>query len=489
VQVTQNGPPSLYHSPLTRRAFIVHPPTNLPQIVSLPSSLFPSPKTYYSAGPSSRFAIKNSFLTMSTDNFPSWESFEHTPSRAITISGHDKAENSKTVIDAHDIGSLDEMWQWLTTAMSEASSGKDAHIIPPSRNDGDGQKDASQVSAEEVGSIRLLVLNREVMASTRNSRGLTPYAIYNNLLNVLGIPRDILTNNHGVIISHHLSDADADADGPYLIPPVQETAAGTDCRWPWKYKLQIPTTYRCAWVYIPSSRVTVALLLVQNNNFTFPRGLVNALDFVAPRCNPVFLAYGILEYSFVQMCRRIEAGGKLLGPVFAATGYHPFKNLATGNPEKLSMDELNRLAEICMRCCASAQANICELTGFLDVVGYLDEENQRFFQSLPQDQRATSAESRTSVFLKRKLRLHRAHIVSLRAGAERICSEGQGLAQGIQNLLARKQQDATHEISQGSKAIAEASLKDTTSMTGITTITMLFLPATFTAVSLGHHCS
>jgi len=185
----------------------------------------------------------------------------------------------------------------------------------------------------------------------------------------------------------------------------------------------------------------------------------------------------------------MDASKQLLDPVSEATGYHVFHNRATGNPEKLSMDELNRLAGVCMGCSAWAQTNICELTGLVDVVDYMPEENQRFFRSLTQDQRASPAESRTVVYLKRQLGLHRSHIMSLRAVAEKICSEGQGLAQGIQNLLARKQQDATHEISQGSKAIAEASLKDTTSMTGITTITMLFLPATFTAVSLGHHRS
>ena len=177
------------------------------------------------------------------------------------------------------------MRQWLSTALSEASSGKHPHITPPSRSGGGGQKHPSQVSSEEVGSVRLLALNAQAMASTRSSRGMEPWAVYNDLLSVLGFPQESSSYDHGVMIAHHLSDANT----PYLIPPVQETVAGTDCCWPWKYKLRQPTIILCNWIYIPSSRVIVALLFMHfSADFTILRDVVDALAFVAPRCNSVF---------------------------------------------------------------------------------------------------------------------------------------------------------------------------------------------------------
>lgn len=58
--------------------------------------------------------------------------------------------------------------------------------------------------------------------------------------------------------------------------------------------------------------------------------------------------------------------------------------------------------------------------------------------------------------------------------------------QGLFNLIAQQDQTANLEIARDSRALAEQSIRDTTSMKAIAGVTMAFLPGTFATVSISN---
>jgi hypothetical protein len=248
----------------------------------------------------------------------------------------------------------------------------------------------------------------------------------------------------------------------------------------WKYRLCCFDTVDAAWVFSPKANITLAVVRFESQGRTSHEMTSNIVEsmlgFDGSLIIPVFFGLSIAKSILEGLQSRVEPALDSLSGLIYKTGYHQ----GDSKPE-LSGEALSVLTKSTLSSAGSLLTHGSLLASLTEFVRYMVTENARFRTGVhvewPTSQQIVcKTADRMGVMLEKELGAYQRTISGWQ-------QRGSLLIQGMQNVITQKDQAATLAIAEESKRIAEASWKDTTSVTAITTITMIFLPASFTAVS------
>lgn len=172
--------------------------------------------------------------------------------------------------------------------------------------------------------------------------------------------------------------------------------------------------------------------------------------------------------------------------VLRSAGLHNYTNWERNDAMELPPHELVGFTASMVATSTGLLARTGELRSLVDALKYLQEENKAMKQWCDATGKSLAHQQidEWADYLQLQAKNVQVYEESLAATASVV-------VQGLQNIIGQKNQEETRRIAEESKRlaeesrkIAEASWRDTTSVTAVTLITMVFLPATFMAVSL-----
>ncbi|KAH6877271.1 hypothetical protein B0T10DRAFT_566296 [Thelonectria olida] len=217
----------------------------------------------------------------------------------------------------------------------------------------------------------------------------------------------------------------------------------------------------------------------------FPRFLLksqmpmNTLGTVSHPLKPLLL----ICFWVVDTVSAWQNTASVIDEVLFQSGYHFFSNQKRSDVLSLEPRQLTKHTADMVAASTAIAGDIGLLRGLISVLKFLREESAAIRKELRSTQQDKVLEN-----IDEWSKCIECSAESLVAYLESCVAKANVVIQGLQNAIGQKNQEATlkiatesRQLAEDSKKIAEASWKDTTSVTAIMLITMLFLPATFMA--------
>lgn len=383
----------------------------------------------------------------------------------------------------HDPSSLDAMESWLDDAVRAAAQ-------------------QPTISQPPVAGRRLhiLFLNLRLLSDTLGVGWIEPMK---PLERKLGIIRGQILIDQVRYLRH------AGGPGECLssISHIPESSSSSPC---WKYSVNMPGIALTSWGFFPASESTIVIVGLElpasakrvSNQLLLSRSLsFSSLG------NPVAWSLVILHSCLKAALDWSSTHYITVMQVQKVTGMHSMTIIddlvgddidggaggdgATPNLEHLTNKILRTSTDI------SVQEIRCK--GYSLFAEFIRRENAAFAnsQSSGSATLSTTDVQQFVAFAEATAALYHDEFLKVQSFANTTKGTCQFLLQGLQTFIAQRDQQATFrlaneskriaeeskKLAEDSKNIAEDSWKDTTSMTAITIITMVFLPGTFTSVS------
>ena len=376
-----------------------------------------------------------------------------------------------------DLYSTDAVDDWLASAVEELRLPESPSDSPP---------DSSQL---EETKLQVLVINRAALQADGGSDNL--YTIW-----------DIIYKRFGMLeIPLVYEQASCTRHGGEPGETVHMLSEESPQRRAWKYSCDILRPGWTAWVSVPSKRSTIVVVLVDKhaeyeavNIAPVSSRAFSACALSHPMAWPILL----IHCKWVLAFRGVNETRTSLREIKKVTGMHRKASIDSFGADKggKGRDVSGDLSSLIMTNLrftddATHMEHRCRtLVAFIGFVRRqclavgsggenidLQDIDQHFGVVLD--------------YYEQQFRLTVDHFINMRT----TCGF---LMQGLQTLIAQRDQQATIQLAleskriaedskrlaRDSKRIAEDSWKDTTSMTAITVITMFFLPGTFLSVGL-----
>ncbi|KEZ38818.1 hypothetical protein SAPIO_CDS10860 [Scedosporium apiospermum] len=239
--------------------------------------------------------------------------------------------------------------------------------------------------------------------------------------------------------------------------------------------------------YFPQSKTTVLAMMIDSS---VPSGSVKLLEYMATAVeddhdrafrDPLMFQHplsGLLIVISMAVNDVMNDTPHIIDHILAEAGFHQYSNLTRRDARLIPSRDLSILTSDAVAYSVDLAQSDGTLMGLSRMLRYLRDENEElnrlgYFDS-PELQRVRHLIDEWSRYIE-----YRSDSLSQYTKAWQ--HQANALIQGLQNVITQKNQDSTLAIAHESRRIAEASWKDTTSVTAITLITMLFLPATFMA--------
>jgi hypothetical protein len=124
--------------------------------------------------------------------------------------------------------------------------------------------------------------------------------------------------------------------------------------------------------------------------------------------------------------------------------------------------------------------------GVIELLEYLQDENNRFHQSLGDDNKKHSGA--VHEYIQRRLRLMTSEIRRIKSVAKRWGDQASLLIQGEHNLISQAERRNSVNLARESRSIAAAAWEDNRELKVLTWIALLCLPGAFFAVN-SHTCT
>jgi len=258
------------------------------------------------------------------------------------------------------------------------------------------------------------------------------------------------------------------------------------------YDMEIETWLRFGTLsYFPQSKTTVLALGIYS---TVPADPVELIEYMATAIKDGYdrdgafreplmfqhpLSAILIIISWAVDYVRLDEAPFEIDSILTRAGFHQYRNLTRPDARLIPSHELAILTSNAVAYSIGLAQYDSSFMGLSRMLRYLRDENEElnrlgYFDS-PELQRVRHLIDEWSRYIE-----YRSDSLSQYTKAWQ--HQANTIIQGLQNVITQKNQDSTLAIAQESRRIAEASWKDTTSVTAITLITMLFLPATFMAV-------
>jgi hypothetical protein len=256
--------------------------------------------------------------------------------------------------------------------------------------------------------------------------------------------------------------------------------------WDWRYTISHPFDWDMLWAYFPQTRTSVGIMRTwfdgYDSDFVDMECIVET--FAGPTLgHPMLLGLFALQTLTSDAMANVREKGNRLYEVQCRTGFHVYSRLRTTDA---AGDEGPDLAVV-TREVLGAAAHLTgwdnatpQLAGF---ARFIMSESARFQTS--KWALDTRSFKRLCDYIDQQTEKQISDIDGAKRDAMAWLATATFVMQGVLNLVSQRDANVNIELARNSNRIALDTKRDATSMMAIAFLTMVFLPATFTSVSIG----
>lgn len=276
-------------------------------------------------------------------------------------------------------------------------------------------------------------------------------------------------------------------------PPLVNTSGGPPNV---TYSMHVPGLVASFFAYYTPNNTTICLTQVMTgalgSHLMLSDLIIPSVPLHIPRMPSHPLTGLMIIFNRLIFFKRRTSDTLPIENVLRSAGLHNYTNWERRDAMSLPPQELVSYTAKMVATSTGLLARTGELRAMIDGLKYLREENLKIKRWCDESGKTLAYQhiNEWAEYLELQAK-------SLQIYEESLAATASVVVQGLQNIIGQKNQEETRRIAEESRGIAleskrlteesrkiaEASWKDTTSVTAVTLITMLFLPATFVAVS------
>lgn len=262
--------------------------------------------------------------------------------------------------------------------------------------------------------------------------------------------------------------------------------------WDWRYTISHPFDWEMLWVYLPTTRTNVGIMRTWFDGYdtSFNQMEAQIMNFRGRDfANPMLLGIFALQILTSEAMKNTREKGNTIYEAQTFTGFHKYERHRT---LELDSDD-DQIPERSYRSTiVSLIGAVCNLTGWneasqqlMKYVIFIKAHNQKYVQATSQS--PIPCDSKMVVWIDDQADKLVGDVDGAFRDIQAWLSASGFILQGVLNLLKQQDTNAKISLAKDQARIAEEVKRDSTSMNGIACVTMIYLPGTFTAVSLPDH--